>query len=520
LAESAHTDHYSIGRLQRAMGQFVSGRALQAAGQAALILVLVRALSPPEFGAYMLIIGLAEAMLALGSFGTLHVARRFLPQMIMILSAPRLLRFVLFLIASQLGALLLLTAIAWWLWPTITAALGFTPERAATTLIALMLFFLIPSVNFACELLDALLEQGRSRMVGSMLVYSRLGALAFLLIANVHIDLALILHIDVAIVAFALIIAWVLLAISLRALHVRGASGVVPWREILHFMRHMAPMDMLGVTSTPGAIRLVLASTLGVVESGLFAFLQSLQRVVGRYLPGTLLRGIIMPVLVARAHQPGGRAIVEIGASLLTKSNLLIVAAGTVAITCCGDELVRLLSGGRFYDAGGTLLLMYLALAITSQRSILEMVLQIIGRAAVLGHTALISPLALCAMWMLAGRGIDTAVLILIAASALSNGIATAVMVRDAGGFKVQWHGQASIVSTGIVAAGVGIALHAFAVPALFSAALSVALFLAMQLVFRPFTEAEMTVVGKALGPRLGVLLRRLARSDDVAVIP
>lgn len=514
----AHTNHYSIGRLQRAMGQFVGGRVLQALGQAALVLVLVRVLSPHEFGIYMLVIGLAEAMLALGSFGTLQVVRRFLPQMIVTLPAPRLFRFVFLLIGVQISALVLITLLAWWRWPLIAEAIGLAPERAATVAIAVMLFVLIPSVNFACELLDALLEQGRSRLVGSLLVYSRLGALVFLLVSAASIDLALVLRIDVAIAAAALLLAWILLCGSLRTLHVRDASGTVPWQDILRFMRHMAPMDMLGVTGTPGAIRLVLASALGVVESGLFAFLQSLQRLVGRYLPGTLLRGIVMPVLVSRAYQPGGRAIVEIGASLLIKSNLLIIAAGTVVITCCGDELVGLLSGGRFRDAGSTLLLMYIALAITSQRNILEMILQILGRAAVLGRTALITPIALSVMWAIADRGIEAAVLVLIGASALANGIATAVLVRD-DGFRLEWRGQLAIVLTAIAAAGAGFALNAFGMHAPLSAAVALALFVAMQFVFRPFTEAEMAVVEKTLGPRLGVLLRRLVRSAGAAAL-
>lgn len=515
----AHTDHYSVGRLQRAVGQFIGGRVLQALGQAMLVLVLVRVLSPHEFGVYMLVIGLAEAMLALGSLGTLQVARRFLPQVIVSLPAPRLFRFVLLLIGVQLAALLLLAALAWWCWPLIAGIIGLSPAHAATAAIAVMLFVLIPSVNFACELLDALLEQGRSRLVGSLLVYGRLAALALLLVSAASIDLALILRIDVVIVSVGLLLSWILLCGSLRTLHARDASGVVPWREIVRFARHMAPMDLLGVTGTPGAIRLVLAGALGVVESGLFAFLQSLQRVVGRYLPGTLLRGIVMPVLVSRAYQPGGRAIVEIGASLLVKSNLLIIAAGTVAIAACGDELVELLSGGRFRGAGNTLLLMYLALAVTSQRNIIEMVMQILGHAAVLGRTALIAPIALLAMWTVAERGIEAAVLVLIGASALANGIATAVLVRDAGGFNLEWRGQLEIVLTAAAAAGAGVALNTMGVQALLSAALGLALFAAMQLLFRPFTEAEIAVVEKTLGPRLGMLLRRLARSADAAAL-
>ena len=43
----------------------------------------------------------------------------------------------------------------------------------------------------------------------------------------------------------------------------------------------------------------MLANSLGLAETGLFSFLQSIERLVKRYLPATLLRNLIRPMLIS-----------------------------------------------------------------------------------------------------------------------------------------------------------------------------------------------------------------------------
>ena len=513
-AKPARERLYGISRLQRAVVQFIRGRILQALGQAALLLILVRLLPVPDFGAYMLVVGLSEMMLVAASFGTLQVGRRYLPQMVVLLSADRLLRFVSTLIGIQVAILCAVLAVFWSAWSAIMPVAGFTPEQIAAARPALLLLLLVPAVNFCCELLDALLEQGRSRLVGSLMIYGRIAGIGLLLYLGMDIDLRAVLAIDAVVVGSGLLLAYLFLYRRLSVLHAGDADGEVPLREIARFAWHMGPVDLMGSTSSPGAVRLVLANAIGIAESGLFAFLQSIQRLVGRYLPGTLLRGIVMPVLVARAFLPGGMAVVETGASLLIKANLLIVAAGTVVIALCGDELVSLLSGGRFPGAGLTLLLMYLALAVIAQRSVIEMVMQITGQTAALRATAVIAPFALVAVWKVAEQGLNAAILVMICAAALANGIATAALVRRRGGFRLEWKGQLSIIASAGAAVGSGLILESAGLGLVSATVAAMALFALMQGLLRPFTPNEFLVVEKAIGPRaarltLGLLAQR-----------
>jgi O-antigen/teichoic acid export membrane protein len=73
---------YSVGRFRKAALQLVGGRVAQAAARVVLVLAVVRVLPVEDYGAYMLIVGTAEMMLQVGSFGILPLAQRYLPQML------------------------------------------------------------------------------------------------------------------------------------------------------------------------------------------------------------------------------------------------------------------------------------------------------------------------------------------------------------------------------------------------------------------------------------------------------
>lgn len=501
------------------MMQFVGGRVIQGLGQALLVLTLVRVLSPADFGIYMVLIGIAETMLALGSLGTLQIGRRYLPQFVVSLPRRRLYGTVLCLIVVQLCALCLIVAVLGATWSVVSPFIGLTPEQTEIARLALLLFLLVPAMNFACELLDSLLEQGRSRLVASLLVYGRVTGIGLLIaLSTSPLELSQILVLDTVLITAVLSLAYLLLWRSLRRLHDPSARGEVPWAEMRRFARHMVPVDLLGACSSPGAVRLVVTAALGTVEGGLFAFLQSLQRLAGRFLPGTLLRGIVMPMLVARAALPAGRKLVETGAGILVKSNLLVVAAGAVVIAVCGDELVAALSGGRFPEAGGTLLLLYVGLAVTGQRATIEMVMQVLGRGAVLGATAVFAPLALLGMWVAAPYGLDWMIAVMITASALANGVAALVLARSPGGFGFEWRGQARIVLSALLAAGMGMAMSAAGGSPAVCAVAAAAAMVCMQFLLRPFTVAEFDMAEKAFGAGIAAfVLRRLSRPPVAA---
>ena len=486
---------------------FIGGRAAQATARAALLLLLVRLLEVADYGVYMLIIGLSETLLQVASLGILPVGQRYLPQMLTTLPIKKLHAFVALLASAQIAILCLITLMLFKYWPLLTPYMSFTAEQTAATQSAIWLFLLIPAFRFSAEMLDALLEQGKAQITRALMPTARVAGICVLLITGIDINLTNIFIIDIAVTSFCLLLAWIFLHNGLRTLHSAEAQGTIPIREMLRFAWHMAAVGLMGATASPGALRLVLANVLGVVESGLFAFLQSLQRLIGRYLPGTLLRGLIRPILITRAFSTGGMAIVEAGSGLLLKSNLIIVAAGTIAIAVVGDEFVAWISGGKYTEAGLTLLLMFLALAVTSQRTVIEMVMQITGHTAVLRATSLISPAALLAIWMFADRGLNTAVVISALAAALANWIAIAMLTKSTGGFQVDWRGLLAILIPASVVIATSFSLKSLLNPFLISI-LAIFVFILLVRLTKPYKNEEMAIIERGLGQYAARLIR------------
>lgn len=506
-------DTYGERRLKRAVIHFVGGRVAQALARAGLILVLVRVLPVADYGAYMLIVGLSELMLQVVSFGITPIAQRFMPELIQTLNLRRLLHFVATLVLLQILVLSLTTAGLGLGWRSITPLLGFSPEQTEATRYAVILFLLVPAFRFSGELLEALLEQGRAQTARALMPLGRMIGILILIGVGRTPDLSVLVIVDIVVTLICLILGYKLLYSSLIAQHATGSeSGQIPLRQMAEFGWHMAAADLLGSTKQPGAIRMALANTLGVVDSGLFAFLQSLERLISRYLPGTLLRGIVRPMLLTRAFEPGGMSIVEAGTGLLLKTNMLIIAAGCVVIAVGGDELVDLISGGKFKDAGFTLLLMFLVMGITAQRTVIEMVMQVTGHTKTLRTTAIIAPIALAAVWAFSKYGLNVAIIIIAVGAALSNGIAMSVLARSSTGFHFDWRGFFAMTVPAAVAIFLGwwLARSMHQVPA---AALALMFFGIALLVTRPFTLRESRIVERATGPWASRLFKPFAKS-------
>ena len=507
---ASHQNHpYTVQRFRAALLRFAGGRAAQALARLVLVLVLVRLLPVADYGAYMLMVGLSEMVLAVVSFGILPVGYRYLPEFITSLPYRSLHRFIVTIIGMQVAILSGMAALLASTWDAIMPWVGFDEEQLKRTAPGVWLFLLVPAFRFSADLLEALLEQGKAQLARALMPTGRALILGAFLMAGHNVGIYEVLIIDIFVTLFCLLLVWMLLHRSLRTLHSPGADGELPIREMARFGWHMAAVDLLGASASPGALRAVIANTLGVAEAGLFAFLQSLQRLVGRYLPGVLLRGLIRPVLVARVANADGMATAEAGTGLLFKLNLLIVGVASIIIAVGGDVLVDLLSGGKFQDAGLLLLIMFAGLAVVAQRSVIEMAMQITGQTSVLRATALLAPVALLAVWYFAKHGLEVAVLIIVGFSTLSNAIAVTVLRRGPKQFNIDIRGQAVIIGSAAVIILVCIGLMEFAQPAV-AGFVGLGLFAVAMALGKPFLPSEMRLVEKVAGQRIASGLSRL----------
>jgi O-antigen/teichoic acid export membrane protein len=277
------------------------------------------------------------------------------------------------------------------------------------------------------------------------------------------------------------------------------------------FAWQMALVGPMSGTASPGAIRLALANGLGVAQSGLFAFLQSLERLVSRYLPATLVRNLIRPILISRAVGQGSSDLLKAATGLLLKSNMLTVVGGLIVIAVCGDQIVFIMSGHKFRGAGLTLLLLYVNMIATSQRGVQEMIMQITGHTRALWITTVVSPIALFMVWLFSRYGdLNVAVLIVTMGSMTANWLASWVLQSRTDWFRVDWRGMGAIFLAGIPAGALGKGLALWINP-LVAGAITPLFFLAFLRISRPFKQSEIRPLERALGGRAAGVLRGFA---------
>ncbi len=369
-----HPDLYSGKRFRRAIQHFLLGRTVQAIAFFTLTLWLVRLLEPTDYGAYMVLWGMVEMMVPLSSLGILEAVRRYLPELAARGAPGVLLVFVRWMTLIRLAIMIAWAALITIFWSDIAVWMGFSAPQQDATLLAAGLIVTVIGFRYASEMLECLLEQRWSQLTRSLMPLGRLAGVA-LLVSIGGLTLERLLWVDLAVSLGCFLLAEFFLMRKLRGLPGTGDYRVSV-RETATFAWHMTGVNLLRAIASAGALRILVARTLGLEAAGMFAFLQQLLMIVGRYLPANLLLNIIRPMLISR-YAAGDINMVNQGVALLWKVNLLIIVASISAVSVAGDSLIILVSGGRFTDAGMVMLVMLLGLGATSQGQLVGMTMQI-----------------------------------------------------------------------------------------------------------------------------------------------
>ncbi|BBO21731.1 MAG: oligosaccharide flippase family protein [Burkholderiales bacterium] len=394
---------YSSAELRRSTWHFLSGKMVSGLLTIAILLWLVRLLPVAEYGAYVSLIAAAELGFALGDMGLTWAAARFLPEARLQASPKvtheltwkllRLQAFFLFSLAVLAGLTFRILLPSLGLAVSITAALSWVG-----------LIFVEGNGRFLRDgLLGPLLRQDHVR--SSMVIRQALfiGMLGFL-VALGQVGLETVLVMELASSLLAGLVALFGLMRHCRPLaSPLDASWRAPsTREIWRIALPMYGGRLLTFAYSTQVFLLLLNRFAGPEAAAVFGFMRSLYEQAARYLPATLLFGLVRPKLVASHVGGGGMAELSRNANLAGKLSLFALMP-VVGFSCTGgDSLIGLLSGGKFPDTGLLFFGFMLALIPFSQRQLLEAVAVTISRASLctLGSAAglLVLPLML---WML-----------------------------------------------------------------------------------------------------------------------
>lgn len=429
---------YSGKRFRRAIQHFLLGRTAQAIASLILTLWLVRLLIPTDYGIYMVLWGMVDMMVPLSSFGMLEAVRRFLPELATRGAPGALIWFVRWMTLIRLIIMALWAILIAIFWPAIAAWMGFSVPQQDATLLAVGLIITVISFRYASEMLECLLEQRWSQLLQAFMPWGRLTGVAVLLVTG-NLALEQLLWVDFAVSLSCFLLAEFFLMQKLRNLHSTGDFRVNA-HEILNFAWNMAGVNLLRAVASFGAMRILVARTLGLEAAGMFAFLQQLLIIIGRYLPARLLTNVIRPMLISR-YVAGEIDVVKQGMALLWKSNLLVITACMVAIVVAGDSLIMVASSGRFVDAGMLMLIMLLGLGATSQGQLVIMIMQIFPYTRQLKYFSLLSVMSPLAVIIGSNWGLIGVASGIVLSAWLLNSLTLLWLNRQAGSMELDWLG-------------------------------------------------------------------------------
>ncbi|ABC30170.1 hypothetical protein HCH_03422 [Hahella chejuensis KCTC 2396] len=512
---------YSRQALISGTKKFLSGKVISALLTLGILLVTVRLLPVTEYGAYVTLLAMTEIGRSLAQLGLAWLTARQLPEYRLKADGPRLIRFCRRVAVWQSAALIacaLLFAVlmdAYLNWAGLQA---FRP--AAWVFLGV---FLVEGVGrFLREaVLGPLLLQGgiRASMVGRQLLYlvallvlwrlsgSDLTQLSLFPLAQTLAQpgggLYAVVLIELIASVFGTLIAMACLFRFCRSM--RGLQGEAGWtepsiREQWWLSLHMYFAHLLTLLYSPQALVNLLQKYLGPEASAVFGFLRTLNDQIARYLPASLLFSLIRPKLVAVYVNGGGTSELSRLTNSAGKVSLVILLPLVSVAAVFGDDLIHLISGGKFSDSGYLFFGFLLCLIPYSQRLLLETAAVTLDQANLCKWGAALGLITLPSLWGLLhlGFGVWAAVIAIGLGHVLFNTFIIAGLKRRCD-YAFDWLNQTKLILAmavaiipGAIGPDVSVAvIGAGLIPLLGYSLLIVGAFAVSVLLLRPFTAEE-----------------------------
>lgn len=385
---------FGAGRVKRGLLHFFAGKVVSAVGGLTAVLLVVHGLSVPEFAAYSVLVALVEVFTAVSGLGLQHVMLRYVPELYARYQQRALRQLIRTAFALRGLLLLVLLSLAWWAAPVLAGWIGVGQMVDAFRVFLLVVGF--RSMNqFLSMILESMLHQGISQLAFSLIALGRCAGLLWLGQQGA-VNLVNVIWLECACEIAATVIMLVGLARSLRHGGDEHAANDDPhWvrhqRPVLikfagwAYLQHLATLPFGGNTN-----RLVGGAMFGSMTMASFGFALSIYDYAKRYLPTQLLIGMIRPVVVARYATTGSFPRAAELCEQAMQFNLVLLAAMLAALAVSGDELLGLISQGKYMDSSVQILVALLVvLVLETQRVVLDVLTQMVNHYEILVPTNL-----------------------------------------------------------------------------------------------------------------------------------
>ena len=492
---------YSGPALRASIAQFLSGKAASALLTFVLLLWLVRLLPVRDYGAYVTFVAALELGALIANLGLPWLAARYLPEYRLHAIGRRLQAFTWWIVCC-----LAAVQLAW----ALLLALALDPllelvGLAAYREVAVLYLGVLVAEGVARQLRDDVLGPLMQQKSARAALVVRQAAMLLLIAGwafGTGVNLRDVVLAELAASIVGLLIALIGLARCLAGM--RSLPGSTAWQEppraqMLATAGPMYGVCLLAMLHGPQLFLMIIQRVLGPEAAAAFGFMRNLYEQALRYLPASLLVGLVRPKLIAAYVAGGGAEAVARNANLAGKLSLFVLMPLISFAAVFGESLIGLLSGGKFPATGHVFFGFLLVLIPLSQRSLMEAVAVTTGHSALCMRAAVSGLLMLPLMYglLLLGGGIWSAVVAMIVGQVLFDAIVLRGLFTRTG-YAPDLLGLTRMLISAS-AAGLVTELMAFALPVqvagwcrlLLGGAVSTLAFLIFARLMRPFSATE-----------------------------
>lgn len=367
---------YSGVALKRSAWHFLSGKVVSASLTFLTLLWVVRLLSVAEYGVYVTLVAGMESAAIIATLGLPWLAARYVPEFRLQATGAQLRRLVLSLLSWQVAALAGLAGLLGLGLSALLTSANLAPYHSVAQFYLLVLLVEGIGRQTRESLLGALLLQGVAQV---SLVARNLTFIVLLAVASLSGPVTLMDVVQAELAASALGTLLALGGLIRRLKETDSLPGKPGWRAprlavMWRTAGHMYFSHLLTLLYSPQIFLLLIQRYLGLEAAAVFGFMRTLYEQISRYLPATLLFGLVRPKLMASYVGGGGVDELSRNANMAGKLSLFVLMPLVTFSAVAGQVLICLLSGEKFPQTGLLFLGFMLVLIPYSQRKLLETV--------------------------------------------------------------------------------------------------------------------------------------------------
>jgi O-antigen/teichoic acid export membrane protein len=368
---------YSASRVRRSLIVFSIGKGLGIFFGLGLLLTLVRALSIEAYGFYLISQALLVIVNQFSSFGFEPTVQRFLPELLSLSEGRTLHKLTIKLCVWRFVSFVLIALILYPFTELLVDTLqlnGMLPEMRLFLIVIVFELF----ARFLDLVFDSFLLQGISQV--SMLLRSGLRLIPVVWLSftapngDIELETWILIEIIAAIVGciWGIVKLWQYLRITAK--QSPGKDVAIEYERYRKYAIPIYLAGSVGILSGRDMVKIIAARILPNIEFASFGFAMNFAAMLHRYLPMTLLIGMIRPIFVAARQREDYITRLPMMASLLFKLNLFMLVPVIIFLSVYSEQVSILLTAGKYPEAGNFIIAFMPVLIIQTLRGIVNLI--------------------------------------------------------------------------------------------------------------------------------------------------